>query len=304
MDEKRVDKIHWHSGFQGAIELEFRANKGDLEFDREHYLSKEPLRMDLLVIKLVRGAKISNEIGDIFRMYNVFEYKSPDDGITIDDLFKTIGNAFLYKGLGETVDVVPATELTVSLLREKKPIEFFKAVRRIGGIIEEHSPGIYYIKGISMLDTQLVIFEELDEKTHSSLRILTKNLDENDARIFLESTEDVNNPGDRENMNAVLEVSVLANRDIYQRLKKEEFCMCEALMDLMKEEIDEKVNHEVNVAVTQAVTETKMEEAAKAEKKLISLIEALMDSSHIDADKAMDLLQIPTGERMGLKQKM
>jgi hypothetical protein len=80
--------------------------------------------------------------------------------------------------------------------------------------------------------------------------------------------------------------------------------MCEALMDLMKEEIDEKVNHEVNVAVTQAVTETKMEEAAKAEKKLISLIEALMDSSHIDADKAMDLLQIPTGERMGLKQKM
>jgi F0F1-type ATP synthase alpha subunit len=72
--------------------------------------------------------------------------------------------------------------------------------------------------------------------------------------------------------------------------------MCEALKDLMKDEIDE--------AVTQAVMETKKEEEAKTEKKLVSLIEALMSSSHIDADKAMELLQIPTGERMGLKLKI
>jgi hypothetical protein len=300
MDEKRVDKIYWHSGFQGAVELEFRANKGDLEFDREHYLSKEPIRMDLLIIKVVNGARILNEIGHIFKRYNVFEYKSPDDGITIDDLFKTIGYACLYKGLGETVDAVPATELTVSLLREKKPIEFFNAVRRIGGIIEEGFPGIYYIKGISMIDTQLVIFEELDEKTHSSLRVLSKTLNVNDARIFLKNTEDINNPGDRDNMNAVLEVSILANRDIYQWLKREEFGMCEALKDLMKDEIDEAVTE----AVTQAVTENDKKNAAETEKKVISLIEALMSSSHIDADKAMELLQIPTDERTGLKQKI
>jgi 16S rRNA G527 N7-methylase RsmG len=186
------------------------------------------------------------------------------------------------------------------LLREKKPVEFFNAVRRIGGIIEEGFPGIYYIKGISMIDTQLVIFEELDEKTHSSLRVLSKTLNVNDARIFLKNTEDINNPGDRDNMNAVLEVSILANRDIYQWLKREEFGMCEALKDLMKDEIDEAVTE----AVTQAVTENDKKNAAETEKKVISLIEALMSSSHIDADKAMELLQIPTGERMGLKQKI
>jgi hypothetical protein len=118
--------------------------------------------------------------------------------------------------------------------------------------------------------------------------------------IFLKNTEDINNPGDRDNMNAVLEVSILANRDIYQWLKREEFGMCEALKDLMKDEIDEAVTE----AVTQAVTENDKKNAAETEKKVISLIEALMSSSHIDADKAMELLQIPTGERMGLKQKI
>lgn len=43
--------IQWHPGFYGAAELEFISNKGELEFQREFNLSKEPLRMDLLIIK-------------------------------------------------------------------------------------------------------------------------------------------------------------------------------------------------------------------------------------------------------------
>lgn len=100
--------IQWHPGFYGAAELEFLSNKGDLEFQREYNLNKEPIRMDMLIIKKLADVRIKNELGHIFKKYNVVEYKSPDDALSIDDYYKTVGYACLYKGLGETVDQIPA----------------------------------------------------------------------------------------------------------------------------------------------------------------------------------------------------
>lgn len=74
--------IQWHPGFYGATELEFLSNKGDLEFQREFNLSKEPIRMDLLIIKKLSDVRIENELGHMFKKYNVVEYKSPDDALS------------------------------------------------------------------------------------------------------------------------------------------------------------------------------------------------------------------------------
>ena len=71
--------IRWHPGFYGAAELEFLSNKGDLEFQREFNLSKEPIRMDLLIIKKLADVTIQNELGYIFKKFNVVEYKNPDN---------------------------------------------------------------------------------------------------------------------------------------------------------------------------------------------------------------------------------
>ena len=116
-------KIQWHPGFYGAAEIELIANKKDLEFLREYNLSKEPIRMDLLIIKKLSDVKIKNEIGHIFKKYNVIEYKSPDDELSIDDYYKTVGYACLYKGLGDTVNQIPAEDLTLSIFREGYPRE-------------------------------------------------------------------------------------------------------------------------------------------------------------------------------------
>ena len=94
------DKIQWHPGFYGAAELEFRANSDNLTFIQEYSLSKEPLRADLLVIRKEPNAQIVNEIGKIFKGHNIIEYKSPDDGLTIDDFYKAAAYACLYKSLG------------------------------------------------------------------------------------------------------------------------------------------------------------------------------------------------------------
>ena len=83
--------IRWHLGFYGAAEIEFLANKGDLDFTREYNLGKEPLRVDLLVVRKLADSPIENESGHIFKRHNVIEYKSPEDELSIDDFYKTVG---------------------------------------------------------------------------------------------------------------------------------------------------------------------------------------------------------------------
>lgn len=49
------DNIQWHPAFCSAMELELRENKKDLIYEREHNLSKMPLKIDFPVIKKKSG---------------------------------------------------------------------------------------------------------------------------------------------------------------------------------------------------------------------------------------------------------
>lgn len=247
--------IPWHPGFYGAAEIEFAANKGDLEFHREYNLSKEPLRMDLLVIKKISDAKIKNEIGWIFKKHNVVEYKSPEDGLTIDDFYKTVGYACLYKGLGETVDQIEAKEVTVSIFRESYPREMFKALEKEGQEIEEHFPGIYYIRGRIPFDAQIVVTGRLEEKMHRSLKMLSRNIRREDIEAFIEETGRLTEPGDRDNVEAVLYVSTLANWALYEEVRRDPI-MFETLKILMKDELEKEKEEAVKEAVQEAIQET------------------------------------------------
>lgn len=88
--------------------------------------------MELLIIKKLANVQIENEIGRIFKRYNVVEYKSPEDGLSIDDYYKTVGYACLYKGLGDMVNQIPVEELTVSIFRENYPRELFGGIKEVG----------------------------------------------------------------------------------------------------------------------------------------------------------------------------
>ncbi len=275
--------IRWHPGFYGAAELEFLSNKGDLEFQREFNLSKEPIRMDLLIIKKLADVTIQNELGHIFKKFNVVEYKNPDDALSIDDYYKTVGYACIYKGLGETVDQIPAGELTISIFRESYPRELFEAMKNLGLKIKERYPGIYYISGKqAMFDTQVVVTKQLDKKTHSTLRVLSKHVKEEDIRAFIEKAVQMSEPGDRNNADAVLQVSVSANREIYEAIRRCDKAMCDALKELMKEDF-EKQERETR-------QETKQE-------TLLEAIRNLMDTMKCSAEQAMAALKIPDADR-------
>jgi hypothetical protein len=197
--------------------------------------------MDLLIIKKQRNVRVQNEIGRIFKQYNILEYKSPDDGLSIDDYFKTVGYASLYIGLGETVGAVPPEEVTISLVRERYPRKMIAEMKRLGAIVERRFPGIYYVSGFHYFDTQIVVTSQLDRSLHSSLRVLSSKVKVDDVERFLTETEKLTTPGELRNADAVLQVSVSANQKIYEIVKGESN-MCEALQLLLKDEIAEKVS--------------------------------------------------------------
>ena len=237
----KAQKIQWHPAFYAAAELELKENIEELDLISEYHLSKEPIRIDLLIIKEENADKVmKNEIGHIMRKYNVLEYKGPGDELSIDTLYKTLGYACLYKGYGKTINEIPADELTVSLFREAYPQKLFWELERKGYVLEEKYPGIYYVRGNILFPVQIVVISRLNRTMHSSLRILSANADIEDIRKFLEQTENMKTPRERNNIDAVLQASVSANYEIYQKVRRANG-MCEALRELMKDEIEQDV---------------------------------------------------------------
>lgn len=234
-----MDRKYWHSAFCGATEWDLKKNKKDLKYEREHVLTKEPLRMDLLVIKKRPKAKIQSDIGKIFRIHNVVEFKGSGDALNIDVYHKIVAYACLYKSMGEHVDDIPAREVTITIIREAYPRELFKILKESDINIEERYPGIFYLTGNVMFPTQIIVTGRLGEK-HSALKILSKKAKESDVRNFIQEARFATEPGDKENIDAVLQVSVSANKKLYKEVKEEDYDMCQALEELMKDTIEEK----------------------------------------------------------------
>jgi Xaa-Pro aminopeptidase len=218
------------------------------------------------------------------RKYNIIEYKSPMNGMSIDDFAKTLGYALLYKGYGETVDKIPMQELTVSMFRSVHPRELFAELKREGHEIEEKYPGIYYVTKNLPFPAQIVVTSELNPELHSSLRILTFDAKMEDVRLFLEQAKRKKNPGEQENIDAVLQASVAANVELYENVRRDSG-MCQALQELFKDEIDEKINT--------AVSEAKVE-----------AIRSVMKNFKCSVDEAMDALDIPPQKRSTYLSKL
>ena len=100
-------------------------------------------------------------------------------------------------------------------------------------------PGIYYVNGLSV-PTQIVVTNELNSKNHESLKVLSKSAQTDDIQRFTELASAFTEPGDKEKADAVLQVSVAANRKKYDEVRRTSD-MCEALRELMKEEIEEEL---------------------------------------------------------------
>ena len=233
-------KIQWHPGFVAAINLELAENRDDLIYEKEYNLNTKPLEIDLLVIKKVKDVQIANEIGRMFKGHNILEYRSPEDRMDIDSFYKAGAYASLYKAYGETVDERKADDITVSLVREAKPDGLFRYFREHKVEVSNPYPGIYYVLDGVLFFTQVIVTRELNGKNHGWLKSLSDKLKKEEMEALLKRARSLSGKLERELADAVLEVSVKANREIVEELKGDE-AMCQALLEIMEPEINKIV---------------------------------------------------------------
>ena len=104
--------------------------------------------------------------------------------------------------------------------------------------IEERYPGIYYVTEHLPFPAQIIVTQELEPGEHRSLRILSNHAKKEDIEEFLKNVEGMNTPRDRQNVEAVLQVSVKANDELYREIRRDAN-MCDALRELMKDDLED-----------------------------------------------------------------
>ena len=230
--------IQWHQGFRGGIQATLWEYRDFLQFDEEVVLNNGTLQMDMLVLKKDPDAVIDNDIARMFRVHNIIEYKSPEDAMTLDDYCKTLAYTLLYKTNGGAE--LPAEQLTATLFRHSNPKKLFRDLKNLGARVEEIYPGVYYVSGLVFFPTQIIVGRELEANAFAMLRAMTPNADAADARNLITASNSNSDPAFQNLTSAVLQVSVAANRNLYENIRRES-AMCEALRDLMKDEIEKEM---------------------------------------------------------------
>lgn len=243
MEEK---KTQWHPAFCSAMKLELIENRGELEFRSEHGINTKPILIDLLVIRKSPEASIHNEIGRIFRGHNIFEYKSPDDSLNLDTFFKAVAYASLYKASAGKVDGIRADDITISLVRKRKPEGLMRELEKAGMKIGKAGEGIYYVDCSFFFKIQIIVSKELDKEEHLWLTSLTDDLTKEQGKRLIIESAGFKEKEAREYADSVMQVALKENSRVFRELKNQEVAenMCEALRELMKDEITKELSKE------------------------------------------------------------
>lgn len=143
-----------------------------------------------------------------------------------------------------------------------------------GHKIEEKYAGIYYICNLPF-PVQIVVMNQLRREGHKSLKVLSAKAKKEDVKEFLKETEELCSPREKQNVDAVLQASVRANYELYEEIRRES-TMCEALRELMKDEIEKDVNAAKKIAIKegreQGIAEGRAEGRAEGEANIIRIM--------------------------------
>jgi hypothetical protein len=259
-EQKKVHRNQWHPGCCGAMKLELRSDREHLTFEQEHIVNSRPIQMDQLIIKKDRDIVTENDIGKIFRGHNIIEFKSPEDSLNYDTYIKGIGYACIYKANEEHVDDIRLDDITLTFLRSRPPKKLISQLMQEGYQILRPYPGIYYIQKSSLFfPIQIIVTEELESEEHVWLRALTDHLQEADARRLAQATRILSQKGDIDNADAVINVTMKANKEFFEKIKEDEI-MCEALREFFRPELEEAVKQTNNSVIEKMLRKGKTPE--------------------------------------------
>lgn len=241
-------RIQWHPPFFTALQVEL--DEENLVFQDEYCVRKLPCRMDVLVTKQDEKQKISKNIGQIFRKYNLVEYKPPGDYLSIDDYFYMQGNASLLKSGGQKAGALPVEDISVTCVcygYPRKLMRFLQKERHLE--IVERYPGIYHIRG-EIFSTQIVVTRRLDPADNLWLSSLRKRLEPEQQDCIVREYERHKDDRRYEEL-----TSFVASINIEEFRRRKD--MCKGLMEVVRPEIEEEKRRAIEEIKPQIVEEAK-----------------------------------------------
>lgn len=221
------------SCFFAGPQIEFQEEAGRFVFESEHLLGTKPKQIDVLIIKKEKDYRVQKNIGRIFRKYNIIEYKSPSDYLGVNDFYQTYGYACFYKADTVEEDSILITEVTLTFVCSHYPRVVLRHLEKVRGYtIHQEEEGIYYIEG-DIMPIQIIVTARLSSGRNLWLRSLTNRLDHmKDARQLVSEYKAYKN---NTLYQSVMNLIVRANKEKFEEVKE----MCDALMELMKDEFEE-----------------------------------------------------------------
>lgn len=236
MEEQKQNPhaLQWHPAFYAGIQIELESEADLLLFENEHQLGTKPKEIDVLIVKKEKEVPIQKNIGRIFRTHNIVEYKSPTDYLSVDDFYKVYGYTCFYKADTAKADSIGIQDITITFVCHRYPRRLLRHLKEERGYeICNVEDGIYYITG-DKIPIQLILTQELSEDENLWLKSLTDELKETEtAKRLIEQYEKHKGNG---LYRSVMNLIVHANKEKFQEAKS----MCEALEELMKDELEAK----------------------------------------------------------------
>ena len=234
MEQETKELLQWHPAFYASLQIELAEEAHKLIFENEHPLSNKPMLIDVLIIKKNSKEPIQKNIGRIFKQYNIIEYKSPTDYLSIDDFYKVYGYTCFYKSDAKHVNDISIEDVTITFASHNYPRDMIKHLKEVQGFeIKQQEPGIYYILG-DIIPIQLLVTSKLSKEQNLWLNSLTNNMKDKEqlSAIITDYQKHKNNLL----YDAVMNLIIQANQKTFREVNS----MCEALEALMKDIIKEK----------------------------------------------------------------
>ena len=121
-------------------------------------MNTKPNQIDFLIEKKDDGM-LKSGLGAIFKKYNVIEYKSNMDKLNERVYYRTLAYANLLAAYDR--DVKSLDEITLTFIRQAKPVKLMKQFKEWGFEITEYEPGIYHVRKAGHIDMQIVVTSRL-----------------------------------------------------------------------------------------------------------------------------------------------
>ncbi len=236
MEERKQNHriLQWHPAFYAGLQIELEAEADLLVFESEHQLGTRPKEIDVLIVKKEKEVPIRKNIGKIFRTHNIVEYKSPSDYLSVDDFYKVYGYTCFYKADTTKIGSIGIQDITITLVCHRYPRSLIRHLKEERGYdIGKEEDGIYYITG-DKIPIQLILTKELSEEQNLWLKSLTDDLEKPETAKCL--IDQYRKHKGNNLYKSVMNLIVSANKSKFEEAKT----MCEALEELMKDELEAK----------------------------------------------------------------